>query len=48
MAGDGRRPITAGPVGPGARPVEFTRGEPRRMHPDNDVVLGSMGVGHLR
>ena len=48
VAGNSRRPITPGPVGPCARPVEFTRGEPRRVHPDNDVVLGGVGIGHLR
>ena len=48
VAGNGRRPVTPGPVGPGARPVEFARGEACRVHPHDDVVLGSVGVGHPR
>jgi hypothetical protein len=48
VTGNGRRSVTPGTVGPGGRPVQFTRGEPRRVHPHDDVVLRSVRVGHLR
>src|SRR5581483_9642814 len=48
MPGHARRPVTAGAVGPGSRPVELSGSEPRGIHPHDDIVLSRVRVGHVR
>ena len=48
VSGHARRPVVASAVGPRSRPVQLPRGEPRSMHPHDDIVLGRMGVGNFR
>ena len=36
--------LAAGAIGPGARPVQLSRGEPGRVDPYDHVVFGCVGV----
>lgn len=48
VAGHARRPVAPGAVGPRSRPVQLAAGEPRGLDPHDVIVLGGVGVGHVR
>ena len=43
VSGHARGPVAAGAIGPRARPVQLSRGEPGRVDPYDHVVFGCMG-----
>ena len=47
VPGNGRRAVTAGPVGPCGGPLEFAGGEPGGVHFHDDVVFGGVRVGQV-
>lgn len=48
VPGHARRPVAACAIGPRARPVQLSGGDARGVYPHDDVVLGRVGVGHVR
>ncbi len=47
VAGHARGAVAAGAVGPARGPVELSSGESRGVHPQDDVVLGGVGMGQV-
>jgi hypothetical protein len=47
VPGNGRCAVTPSSVRPRSRPVELAWGEACRAHPNDDIVLRGVRVGHL-
>ncbi|BBJ37767.1 hypothetical protein SSPO_004850 [Streptomyces antimycoticus] len=48
VPGHARRPVVACAIGPRGGPVQLSGGDARGVYPHDDVVLGRVGVGHVR